>query len=127
MIELALPYRPRANTSERLVLGRRYPARVARQLALAHALQKRVDDGEFADYAEMARALGLSRARMTQLMDLLLLAPSIQEELLQLECPAGCQPLPERSLRRITRSPLWSEQHEAWRNLKKSRDLPDAA
>lgn len=46
---------------------RRYPARIARQLALAHALQRRVEAGEFADYADMARALGFTRARITQI------------------------------------------------------------
>ncbi len=61
--------------------ARRYPARVARQLALAHALQRRVHSGEFADYADMARSLGFTRARVTQIMDLLLLAADIQEEI----------------------------------------------
>jgi hypothetical protein len=42
---------------------RRYPARIARELALAHALQRRLDAGVFADYADMARAPGFTRAR----------------------------------------------------------------
>lgn len=49
---------------------------------LAHALQRRVGSGEFADYANMARSFGLTRARATQIMDLLLLAADIQEEIL---------------------------------------------
>ena len=96
---------------------RRYPARVARQLALAHALQRRVDDGEFADYADMARALGFSRARITQLMDLLLLAPAIQEEILFLECIPGRQPVSERALRKVCRHIEWPSQRRVWAEI----------
>jgi hypothetical protein len=60
----------------------RRPARIARTLALAHNLQRRLDGGEFFDYADMARQLGFTRARITQIMALLLLAPGIQEEIL---------------------------------------------
>jgi len=96
---------------------RRYPARVARQLALAHALQRRVDDGEFADYADMARALGFSRARITQMMDLLLLAPAIQEEILFLECIPGRQPVSERALRKVRKHIAWPAQQRAWAEI----------
>ena len=97
---------------------RRYPARVARQLALAHALQRRVDDGEFADYADMARALGFSRARITQMMDLLLLAPAIQEEILFLEVAPGAQLISERALRSgVLRTLDWEQQMLAWRKV----------
>jgi hypothetical protein len=74
---------------------RLYPARIARQLALAHALRRRLERGEFADFADMARQLGFTRARVTQLMDLLLLAPEVQEEILFLELPRGAQPMSE--------------------------------
>src|SRR5262245_25532910 len=93
------------------------PARVARQLALAHSLQRRLDAGEFGDQAEMARALGFTRARVSQLLDLLLLAPDIQEEILLLQCAPGRQPLHEVHLRPIVRAPLWPEQRRRWRGL----------
>lgn len=92
-------------------------------LALAHALQRRVDAGEFADYADMARALGFTRARITQLMDLLLLAPDIQHEILHLEVAPGAQPISERALREgVLRSLDWSEQRRAWEKLRRSFD-----
>lgn len=98
--------------------ARRYPARVARQLALAHALQRRVDAGEFADYADMARSLGFTRARVTQIMDLTLLAADIQEEILFLEVPPGEQPVSERRLRdTVLKSLDWAVQRERWRQL----------
>jgi hypothetical protein len=104
---------------------RRYPARIARQLALAHALQRRVDEGEFADFADMARALGFTRARVTQLMDLLLLAPDIQEEILHLEVLPGAQPITERKLRdRVLKSLDWNEQRRRWAEIRPP-DLAD--
>jgi hypothetical protein len=103
---------------------RLYPARATRQLALAHALRRRLDAGEFDDSAEMARALGFTRGRVSQLLDLLLLAPDIQEEILFLEFPAGRQPLNEADLRAIVRATLWPEQRRRWHALQLSRGLP---
>lgn len=98
---------------------RRYPARIARQLALAHALQRRVEAGEFADYADMARALGFTRARVTQIMDLLLLAADIQEEILHLEVAPGAQPVSERALRdHVLKTLDWAEQRRRWASIR---------
>ena len=98
---------------------RRYPARVARQLALAHALRRRLERGEFADFADMARQLGFTRARVTQLMDLLLLAPEVQEEILFLELPPGTQPVSERGLREAGLGTIdWQEQRRRWEAVK---------
>lgn len=100
---------------------RRYPARVARQLALAHALQRRVASGEFADYADMARSLGFTRARITQIMDLLLLAADIQEEILFIEVAPGAQPISERALRDgVLKSLDWLEQRRRWGQIKRT-------
>jgi len=121
MTEIAVPYRARAEVSRGVnaALDRRYPARIARQLALAHALQKRVNSGEFADYADMSRALGFTRARVTQIMDLLLLAADIQEEILFLEVLPGVQPISERGLReKVLRSLDWIEQRRHWSGLR---------
>ncbi len=97
-----------------------YPARVARQVALAHALQARITSGEFDHQAQMAHALGLSRARVSQLFDLLLLSPDIQEEILSLKFPPGAQPLNEAALRPIARLLLWTEQRRAWARLRRA-------
>ena len=43
----------------------RRPARVAQALALAHRLQAAIDRGDYRDRAELARQLGLTRARVT--------------------------------------------------------------
>lgn len=81
----------------------------------------RINDGEFADLAAMARALGFTRARISQLMDLLLLAPDIQQEILHLQFPAGAQPFSERDVRdRVLQSLVWGEQRKLWGALKSS-------
>jgi hypothetical protein len=90
-------------------------ARVARLLALAYDIEARIEAGEFHDYADVARAHGLTRARLTQVMNLLLLAPPIQEEIFHLEFLPGREPISERDLRRVLRSLVWDEQVAAWR------------
>ncbi len=86
------------------------PARVAVQLALAHQIRRAIDSGEVADQAAAARQLGLTRARLTQLLDLTLLAPDIQERILGLESVEGREPLSERSFRPVARADSWAEQ-----------------
>jgi hypothetical protein len=88
----------------------RRPARVAVMFALAHQIQRAIDRGELRDQAEAARRLGLTRARLTQLLDLTLLAPEIQERILALESVDGDEPLAERALRRAVRPRSWDEQ-----------------
>ena len=56
--------------------------RVARLFALAHEFQRMLDSGEVESMAELARLGRVSRARITQIMDLLMLAPEIQEQVL---------------------------------------------
>ena len=90
------------------------PARVARMLALAHRLEAAIGRGEYVDRADLARQLGLTRARVTQLLDLTLLAPEIQEAVLELVAVDGREPLAERELRPIVRCAAWGEQRAAW-------------
>jgi hypothetical protein len=107
-LEIATPNRNR----------RRQPARAARMLALAHHLEAALDRGQLHSRAHAARCLGMTRARLTQIFDLLLLAPDIQEELLFLEAVDGIEPLAERDLRPIVKQRLWADQRAAWRELR---------
>ena len=125
MNEIVVAFAPRASARARraaeakVAAPRRYPARIARQVSLAFSLRRRLERGEFDDFATMARALGFTRARITQLMDLLLIAPEVLEEVLFLELPAGPQPLSERALRdTLCRLVEWREQRAAWEGLK---------
>ncbi len=51
-------------------------------LALAYYVERLVDQGTVASYADAARQLGVSRARMSQILNLLNLPPKVQEGLL---------------------------------------------
>ncbi|WP_437318698.1 hypothetical protein [Sorangium sp. So ce385] len=93
----------------------RRPVKVAQQLALAHHLQAPIDRGAVADRAAVARKLGLTRARVTQLLDLTLLAPDLQLEVLELEAVDGVEPMAERALRAVAHAGTWAEQRAAWR------------
>ena len=52
-------------------------SRAARLLALAHHVERLVDDGQVESYAVVARKLGLTRARMTQILALTGLSPRV--------------------------------------------------
>jgi hypothetical protein len=72
-------------------------------LALAHKIQNAIDRGAVQDRAEAARRLGLTRARITQLLDLTLLAPDVQEQILFAESIDGLEMTCERALRAVAR------------------------
>jgi hypothetical protein len=92
--------------------------RIARLLALAHKLDAMVRSGEIADYAQLARLGHISSARLTQIMVLLHLAPSIQEYILFLPA-ADARFVTELGLRKIAREPHWERQRELFeRTLK---------
>lgn len=124
-----IAFRPRQRRTQARVkrrrrqLAERRPARVARRLALAHRIAADIEAGRYKDYADVARRHGLTRARLTQLMNLLLLAPDIQEEVLALEFPVGREPVTERTLRRVLASLCWEDQRAAWVELRPKQGL----
>ena len=74
--------------------------------------------GELDDMADAARAIGVTRARITQIMNLLLLAPKIQEAILDLPTVVnGRDSVSERQLRRLVAAADWSQQMEIWNGL----------
>jgi len=96
---------------------------VARLLALAHRIDAMIAAGELRDLADAARLLGLTRARVTQLMNLLLLAPAIQEAILELPpVTNGRDTVTERSLRRIVAEPAWERQLTLWQQI--NQEIP---
>ena len=93
---------------------------MARLLALAHKIDGLIRAGEIRDLADAARLAGVTRARMTQIMNLLLLAPEIQEQVLDLpRAQRGRDPISERDLRRIAAEPLWERQAVLWQEMPK--------
>lgn len=74
--------------------------RISRLMALAIHFDGLIRDGVVRDYADLARLGGVSRARITQIMNLLNLPPWKQEELLFLEGGSGRAEVTERGVRR---------------------------
>lgn len=92
--------------------------RISRLMALAIKFDQMIRDGVIADYAELARLGHVTRARMTQIMDLLNLAPDIQEALLfHPSHQAGKDSITERHLRQLTPITDWTKQRCAFRSL----------
>jgi hypothetical protein len=79
-------------------------------LALAHSIQRAIDWGEIRDQAEAARKLGVTRARLTQILDLTFLAPDLQEKILFATAFVGAEVLSERALRLVIRLQTWALQ-----------------
>jgi hypothetical protein len=80
-------------------------------MALAIKFQDMVDHGEVRDYADLARLGYVTRARMTQIMNLLHLAPDIQEAILFLPpTTSGRDPISERGIRNVTGTAAWGRQ-----------------
>jgi hypothetical protein len=93
--------------------------RVARLLALAHRFDGLVRSGAVRDYAELARLGRVTRARISQLMNLLNLAPSIQEEILFLpRTERGRDAIILADLQPIASVRSWTKQRRMWDHLK---------
>ena len=95
------------------------PPRIARLLALAHKLDALVRTGNISGYVELARLGHISPARLTQIMVLLHLTPSIQEYVLFLSV-ADARFITELELRKIARDPCWDRQRELLERLLKN-------
>ena len=88
--------------------------RIARLMALAIRFEMLVAERAIQDYAELARLGGVTRARMSQILKLLQLAPDLQEQILFLPEIKG---LNERNLRAIVHQLDWSEQRRMFRKI----------
>lgn len=88
--------------------------RIARLMALAIRVEGLVQEGAIRDYAEVGRLGRVTRARMTQIMKLLHLAPDIQEQILFLPPIKG---LNERNLRRMVSRTDWDEQRRMFQKM----------
>ena len=94
-VDLKGPKRRKAAKVEAMPAGERPPSRATQSLALAYLVERLIDDGRLESYAGAARMLGVTRARMTQVMDLMNLPVEVQEGVLLGGIGAG-----ERRLRR---------------------------
>jgi hypothetical protein len=89
--------------------------RVARLLALAHRFDELLRSGQVQSQTELARLGRVSSARVSQILQLLLLAPDLQEHVLFLPAvQRGRAPLLIADLLPIAALPNWASQRRRW-------------
>ncbi len=89
--------------------------RISRLMALAIRFERLIRDGVVADQSELAKLAHVTQPRMTQIMNLIHLAPDIQEALLFLpRVVEGKDAIVEKMLRLIVAEVDWGRQREMW-------------
>lgn len=103
-------------------------SRLARLLALAHHFDDLLRHGAVRDCAEIARLMGVSRAHVTHIMDLLFLAPGTQEEILfSTAGPKGGASASPRRTRRVSAEAACDKQRKLWHVLRQDLSVPSAS
>lgn len=96
--------------------------RITRYMALAIYYEDLIRQGHVHDYAEIAALGHVTRARVTQIMNLRLLAPDIQEELVSLvRIVEGRDSLCLRRLQAIALESDWKSQRLTFKRSKPSQ------
>jgi hypothetical protein len=94
-------------------------------LALALKFDELVRSGVVGNYAVLGQLGEVSRSRITQMSNLLNLAPDIQEEILFLSLDDAARlRLSEPSVRKLSAMLDWEEQRAHWRRLQTSAQAP---
>jgi hypothetical protein len=93
------------------------PSRVARLLALAHHFDDMIRQGVVRDQAEIARLMQVTRAWVTRIMNLLYLAPDIQEQILHSRSGFTGIAVSARHAQAIACEVSWAGQRDIWRDL----------
>jgi hypothetical protein len=92
--------------------------RVARLMALAIRCDALIHDGVIESYTEIGRLGHVTRARVSQIMNLLNLAPDIQEAILHLpRTETGRAPIILAQLQPIASTLDWRKQRNLWDQL----------
>lgn len=90
--------------------------RITKLMAIAIRFEEKLQQGQVRDMAQLARLGNVTRARLTQIMNLRLLAPDIQEQILCLQrVIEGRAPIKYRDLLHIIREADWNIQRKLWR------------
>jgi hypothetical protein len=92
--------------------------RVSRLMALALSIERRIQAGEIGCYADVARAGNVTRARVTQIVNLTCLAPDIIEAVLHLpRTETGRDRILLKDVLPIAAELDWRVQRLMWKNL----------
>ena len=91
--------------------------RVRKLLHKAIEWRTLLESGDAVNQADIARREGITRARVTQVMKMLGLAPEIQQHVLSMPSVVHRPSIPERALRPIAQIPLGTDQLHAFQRL----------
>ena len=126
-ITMAVDFSHEARGRRRLKVGPKSAAsahppgrvpRVARLLALALHFAEQIRSGALSSYVELADLGHVSRARVSQIMNLTNLAPDVQEAILYLpRTERGRDPIHLRQLQPIAAAFDWRKQRRLWQAL----------
>lgn len=103
--------------SVRSQVGEGRVQRIAKLMALAILFDELLSQGMVKDQTELAALVHVSQPRITQIMNLLLLAPAIQEKLLFLPKVTGKDVVTEKMLRPVVAEVDWGRQRQCWREI----------
>ncbi len=99
--------------------------RVSRLMALAIRFDKLLRDGVVPNQSELARLVHVTQPRMTQILNLLHLAPDIQEEILFLPpTTGGRDSIHEHMLRPVAACASWADQRRQWALIIRQTTVP---
>ena len=123
-VECKVPFNGARHGRKQMVIGAKpvvplgHVPRLSRLMALAIRFDGLLQQGDVQDHADLARLGHVTRARVSQIMNLLNLAPDIQEQLLFLPTvTAGREPVKEWQVRPIAAVAEWGRQREMWAKL----------
>lgn len=97
--------------------------RISRLLALALKMEQMIQEGAAKNYGELAHLGRVSPARITQVMNLLYLAPDIQEQILSRGTPTAS--LRESTVRKLSSIIRWDEQRDRWQELLRTTSVQE--
>jgi DNA invertase Pin-like site-specific DNA recombinase len=98
--------------------------RISRLLAIALKMEQMIQEGTVKSYSELAHLGQVSAARITQVMNLLYLAPDIQEQILSRS--TTMTRLCESAVRKLSSVARWSEQRECWQEQLRAASVQEA-
>ncbi|MBL7071087.1 MAG: hypothetical protein ISS26_02810 [Candidatus Omnitrophica bacterium] len=90
--------------------------RLRQHLALAYHIERALKEGKAEDFSQISNWLHISHPRLLQIVNLTLLAPDIQKEIL-LSTDDKINSLPKYKTREITNEFDWEKQRIIWQKL----------
>lgn len=116
-IEFSIDPKKLQNTNRRKQMaGIAKEPSLRRNLILAYQIESVLSEGRAKDLNEIAGWINIGRTRLLQIANLLLLAPSIQEEIIFAH-NSIIEQIPEYKTREIINEPLWDLQQKLWASL----------